>query len=104
METTGRCEYPRSGCGPGASIPEPTPSERIPSAEYARRLAQGLQMAADAAMELAARMERAERGPEQRKTMTCPSCGRRVTHLICSSAGDKGVCSDCYRHLVAHQG
>lgn len=55
----GTCtEYPRSGCGPGASIPEPTPNERIPDAEYARRLAQGLQMAADAAMELAARMER----------------------------------------------
>lgn len=43
----------RSGCGPGQSVPEPTPNVRPTEAEYIRRVAKGLQDAADAMAHLA---------------------------------------------------
>jgi len=96
-EVPGTCtEYPRSGCGPGASIPEPTSNERIATAEYARRLAQGLQMAADAAMELAVRAQASE--------LRCRTCGGPVEIVI----GYGGLldtvcryCADVHREMGA---
>jgi len=91
-EIPGTCtEYPRSGCGPGASIPEPTPNERISNAEYVRRVAQGLQMAADALMELAVRLERYERKPVD--VESCEVCGKPTKVPFC--IGGKRVCNQC---------